>query len=116
MDACVVDVVVVVVEGKRASRQVSVPVSPQTRRADRWSWDLDEEQKRQERWQQEQERLLQVPVHDEVVRQSMAHEATCSTARIHSPVLVLFVQGSHCQKLATFLVVWSPYTISPPLG
>ncbi|XP_077466037.1 LIM and calponin homology domains-containing protein 1-like [Stigmatopora argus] len=38
---------------------VSVPVSPQARRADRWSWDPDQERKRQERWQQEQERLLQ---------------------------------------------------------
>ncbi|XP_077433647.1 LIM and calponin homology domains-containing protein 1-like isoform X2 [Vanacampus margaritifer] len=38
---------------------VSVPASPQARRADRWSWDPEEERKRQERWQQEQERLLQ---------------------------------------------------------
>lgn len=40
--------------------QVSVPVLPQARRGDRWSWDPDEERKRQERWQQEQERMLQV--------------------------------------------------------
>uniref|UniRef100_A0A665TWX4 LIM and calponin homology domains-containing protein 1-like n=1 Tax=Echeneis naucrates TaxID=173247 RepID=A0A665TWX4_ECHNA len=39
--------------------QVSVPVLPQARRGDRWSWDPDEERKRQERWQQEQERMLQ---------------------------------------------------------
>ncbi|XP_039668773.1 LIM and calponin homology domains-containing protein 1-like isoform X9 [Perca fluviatilis] len=39
---------------------VSVPVLPQARRGDRWSWDPDEERKRQERWQQEQERMLQV--------------------------------------------------------
>lgn len=32
--------------------QVSVPVLPQARRGDRWSWDPDEERKRQERWQQ----------------------------------------------------------------
>ncbi|XP_026213067.1 LIM and calponin homology domains-containing protein 1 isoform X2 [Anabas testudineus] len=38
---------------------VSVPVLPQARRGDHWSWDLDEERKRQERWQQEQERMLQ---------------------------------------------------------
>ncbi|KAI3351441.1 hypothetical protein L3Q82_020297, partial [Scortum barcoo] len=39
---------------------VSVPVLPQARRGDRWSWDPDEEErKRQERWQQEQERMLQ---------------------------------------------------------
>ncbi|XP_041846284.1 LIM and calponin homology domains-containing protein 1-like isoform X3 [Melanotaenia boesemani] len=38
---------------------VSVPVLPQARRGDRWSWDPDEERKRQERWQQEQERMLQ---------------------------------------------------------
>uniref|UniRef100_H3D691 LIM and calponin homology domains 1 n=1 Tax=Tetraodon nigroviridis TaxID=99883 RepID=H3D691_TETNG len=29
------------------------------RQGDRWSWDPDEERKRQERWQQEQERMLQ---------------------------------------------------------
>ncbi|KAM7389065.1 hypothetical protein PAMP_023062 [Pampus punctatissimus] len=39
--------------------QVSVPVLPQARRGDRWSWDPDEERKRQKRWQQEQERMLQ---------------------------------------------------------
>ncbi|XP_026185910.1 LIM and calponin homology domains-containing protein 1 isoform X3 [Mastacembelus armatus] len=38
---------------------VSVPLLPQARRGDRWSWDPDEERKRQERWQQEQERVLQ---------------------------------------------------------
>ncbi|XP_040928547.1 LIM and calponin homology domains-containing protein 1 isoform X7 [Betta splendens] len=38
---------------------VSVLVLPQARRGDRWSWDPDEERKRQERWQQEQERMLQ---------------------------------------------------------
>ncbi|XP_027136685.1 LIM and calponin homology domains-containing protein 1 isoform X3 [Larimichthys crocea] len=38
---------------------VSVPGLPQARRGDRWSWDPDEERKRQERWQQEQERMLQ---------------------------------------------------------
>uniref|UniRef100_A0A8C4F1G5 LIM and calponin homology domains 1b n=1 Tax=Dicentrarchus labrax TaxID=13489 RepID=A0A8C4F1G5_DICLA len=36
-----------------------IPVLPQARRGDRWSWDPDEERKRQERWQQEQERMLQ---------------------------------------------------------
>ncbi|XP_058505416.1 LIM and calponin homology domains-containing protein 1-like isoform X3 [Solea solea] len=44
---------------KERRGSVSVPVLPQTRRADRWSWDPDEERKRQERWQQEQERMLQ---------------------------------------------------------
>ncbi|XP_029703068.1 LIM and calponin homology domains-containing protein 1-like isoform X3 [Takifugu rubripes] len=39
--------------------QVSFPVLPQARQGDRWSWDPDEERKRQERWQQEQERMLQ---------------------------------------------------------
>uniref|UniRef100_A0AAQ4QN33 LIM and calponin homology domains 1 n=1 Tax=Gasterosteus aculeatus aculeatus TaxID=481459 RepID=A0AAQ4QN33_GASAC len=38
---------------------VSVPVLPQARRGDRWSWDPDGERMRQERWQQEQERMLQ---------------------------------------------------------
>lgn len=31
-----------------------------TGRVDRWVWDPEEERKRQERWQREQERLLQV--------------------------------------------------------
>ncbi|XP_050928510.1 LIM and calponin homology domains-containing protein 1 isoform X9 [Lates calcarifer] len=48
-------------EGAEKDRRgnVSVPVLPQARRGDRWSWDPDEERKRQERWQQEQERMLQ---------------------------------------------------------
>uniref|UniRef100_A0A671WCS6 LIM and calponin homology domains 1 n=1 Tax=Sparus aurata TaxID=8175 RepID=A0A671WCS6_SPAAU len=44
---------------KELRGNVSVPVLPQARRGDRWSWDPDEERKRQERWQQEQERMLQ---------------------------------------------------------
>lgn len=40
--------------------QVSSPVVAQAKRGDRWSWDPNEERKRQERWQQEQERMLQV--------------------------------------------------------
>ncbi|XP_039975171.1 LIM and calponin homology domains-containing protein 1-like isoform X3 [Xiphias gladius] len=44
---------------------VSVPVLPQAKRGDRWSWDPDEERKRQERWQQEQERMLQEKYHRE---------------------------------------------------
>nr|XP_046261472.1 LIM and calponin homology domains-containing protein 1 isoform X3 [Scatophagus argus] len=40
---------------KECRGNVSVPA----RRGDRWSWDPDEERKRQERWQQEQERMLQ---------------------------------------------------------
>uniref|UniRef100_A0A665TWW4 LIM and calponin homology domains-containing protein 1-like n=1 Tax=Echeneis naucrates TaxID=173247 RepID=A0A665TWW4_ECHNA len=46
-------------ENIHLSQLVSVPVLPQARRGDRWSWDPDEERKRQERWQQEQERMLQ---------------------------------------------------------
>ncbi|KAF6715556.1 LIM and calponin homology domains-containing protein 1 [Oryzias melastigma] len=46
--------------GKDQRRNVSVPVFPQAKREDRWSWDPDEERKRQERWQQEQEHMLQV--------------------------------------------------------
>lgn len=52
--------------------QVSVPVLAKARRGDRWSWDPDEERKRQERWQQEQERMLQV--HGNHAGKSMAHE------------------------------------------
>uniref|UniRef100_A0A3Q2E4Z8 LIM and calponin homology domains 1b n=1 Tax=Cyprinodon variegatus TaxID=28743 RepID=A0A3Q2E4Z8_CYPVA len=44
---------------KNQHGNVSVPVLSQARRGDRWSWDPDEERKRQERWQQEQERMLQ---------------------------------------------------------
>uniref|UniRef100_A0AAQ5ZSU7 LIM and calponin homology domains 1b n=1 Tax=Amphiprion ocellaris TaxID=80972 RepID=A0AAQ5ZSU7_AMPOC len=39
--------------------RIDLPVLPQAKRGDRWSWDPDEERKRQERWQQEQERMLQ---------------------------------------------------------
>ncbi|RVE67665.1 hypothetical protein OJAV_G00105280 [Oryzias javanicus] len=45
---------------KDQSRNVILPVFPQAKREDRWSWDPDEERKRQERWQQEQEHMLQV--------------------------------------------------------
>nr|XP_020508675.1 LIM and calponin homology domains-containing protein 1 isoform X2 [Labrus bergylta] len=44
---------------KDSRGNVSEPVLPQARRPDRWSWDPDEERKRQQRWQQEQERMLQ---------------------------------------------------------
>ncbi|KAM4733261.1 LOW QUALITY PROTEIN: LIM and calponin homology domains-containing protein 1-like [Anableps anableps] len=44
---------------KDRHENVSVPVLAKARRGDRWSWDPDEERKRQERWQQEQERMLQ---------------------------------------------------------
>uniref|UniRef100_A0A3P9KNZ1 LIM zinc-binding domain-containing protein n=1 Tax=Oryzias latipes TaxID=8090 RepID=A0A3P9KNZ1_ORYLA len=44
---------------KDQCKNVSVPVFPQAKREDRWSWDPDEERKRQERWQQEQEHMLQ---------------------------------------------------------
>ncbi|KAL0973668.1 hypothetical protein UPYG_G00209230 [Umbra pygmaea] len=44
---------------KVAVNQVSSPIVTQAKRCDRWSWDPDEERKRQERWQQEQERMLQ---------------------------------------------------------
>uniref|UniRef100_A0A8C7WRW3 LIM and calponin homology domains 1b n=1 Tax=Oryzias sinensis TaxID=183150 RepID=A0A8C7WRW3_9TELE len=54
------------------ANQVSVPVFPQAKREDRWSWDPDEERKRQERWQQEQEHMLQV--HSLPSRSSMVHE------------------------------------------
>ncbi|XP_053734570.1 LIM and calponin homology domains-containing protein 1-like isoform X3 [Synchiropus splendidus] len=46
-------------EDKDRHGNVSVPVLPQTRRSDRWSWDPDEERKRQRKWQREQERMLQ---------------------------------------------------------
>ncbi|XP_010895529.2 LIM and calponin homology domains-containing protein 1 isoform X10 [Esox lucius] len=45
--------------GKVAVTQVSSPIVTQAKRGDRWSWDPDEERKRQKRWQQEQERMLQ---------------------------------------------------------
>ncbi|XP_069487850.1 LIM and calponin homology domains-containing protein 1 isoform X2 [Ambystoma mexicanum] len=38
---------------------VLVPAVNSSKRANLWSWDPEEERKRQERWQQEQERLLQ---------------------------------------------------------
>ncbi|XP_055783262.1 LIM and calponin homology domains-containing protein 1-like isoform X2 [Salvelinus fontinalis] len=45
--------------GTAAVTQVSSPVVAHAKRGDRWSWDPNEERKRQERWQQEQERMLQ---------------------------------------------------------
>ncbi|KAJ8014847.1 hypothetical protein DPEC_G00020010 [Dallia pectoralis] len=44
---------------KVAVTQVSSPIVTQAKQGDRWSWDPDEERKRQKRWQQEQERMLQ---------------------------------------------------------
>lgn len=37
-----------------------IPVPALTPSSSRWSWDPEEERKRQEKWQKEQERLLQV--------------------------------------------------------
>lgn len=41
-------------------RHLQIPVPSITPSASRWSWDPEEERKRQEKWQKEQERLLQV--------------------------------------------------------
>lgn len=41
---------------------LQIPVPPITASSSRWSWDPEEERKRQERWQKEQERLLQVQI------------------------------------------------------
>uniref|UniRef100_A0A3B3RSF4 LIM and calponin homology domains 1 n=1 Tax=Paramormyrops kingsleyae TaxID=1676925 RepID=A0A3B3RSF4_9TELE len=38
---------------------IPTPVLSLPKRVDHWSWDPDEERRRQERWQQEQERMLQ---------------------------------------------------------
>uniref|UniRef100_A0A3P8ZB36 LIM and calponin homology domains 1 n=1 Tax=Esox lucius TaxID=8010 RepID=A0A3P8ZB36_ESOLU len=46
-------------DGPYQVTQVSSPIVTQAKRGDRWSWDPDEERKRQKRWQQEQERMLQ---------------------------------------------------------
>ena len=37
-----------------------IPVPALTPSASRWSWDPEEERRRQEKWQKEQDRLLQV--------------------------------------------------------
>uniref|UniRef100_A0A8D0CIP6 LIM and calponin homology domains 1 n=1 Tax=Scleropages formosus TaxID=113540 RepID=A0A8D0CIP6_SCLFO len=41
------------------SCQIPSPMLGLVKRVDHWSWDPEEERKRQERWQQEQERMLQ---------------------------------------------------------
>lgn len=41
-------------------RQIETPILNLAKRVNHWTWDPNEERKRQERWQQEQERLLQV--------------------------------------------------------
>jgi len=40
--------------------QIETPMLNLAKRVDHWTWDPNEERRRQERWQQEQERLLQV--------------------------------------------------------
>ncbi|KAM9710162.1 LIM domain only protein 7 isoform 3-T3 [Menidia menidia] len=45
--------------GGSESVMPDIPVPPITPTSSRWSWDPEEERKRQEKWQKEQERLLQ---------------------------------------------------------
>uniref|UniRef100_A0A8C2FUE8 LIM and calponin homology domains 1a n=1 Tax=Cyprinus carpio TaxID=7962 RepID=A0A8C2FUE8_CYPCA len=42
-----------------STEQIETPMSNLAKRVDHWTWDPNEERRRQERWQQEQERLLQ---------------------------------------------------------
>ncbi|XP_023184278.1 LIM and calponin homology domains-containing protein 1 isoform X10 [Xiphophorus maculatus] len=82
---------------------VSVPVLAKARRGDRWSWDPDEERKRQERWQQEQERMLQM--------------ASLHSGR--SPALVVFHHRLHLMRTQrrgvcpTWLLLLLPRSLSP---
>ncbi|KAJ8253385.1 hypothetical protein GJAV_G00212340 [Gymnothorax javanicus] len=46
-------------KGGAESASSDVQASPASSSSNRWSWDLDEERRRQEKWQKEQERLLQ---------------------------------------------------------
>ncbi|XP_053184624.1 LIM domain only protein 7-like isoform X1 [Scomber japonicus] len=46
-------------QGGSESAVPDIPVPPITPASSRWSWDPEEERKRQEKWQKEQERLLQ---------------------------------------------------------
>ncbi|CAG5865820.1 unnamed protein product [Menidia menidia] len=46
-------------QGGSESVMPDIPVPPITPTSSRWSWDPEEERKRQEKWQKEQERLLQ---------------------------------------------------------
>ncbi|XP_036406809.1 LIM and calponin homology domains-containing protein 1-like isoform X3 [Megalops cyprinoides] len=47
------------VEVDSAKPQLPAPVLSMAKRVDHWSWDPNEERRRQERWQQEQDRMLQ---------------------------------------------------------
>jgi len=47
-------------EVTRLFLRVQIPVPSIIPSSSRWSWDPEEERKRQEKWQKEQERLLQV--------------------------------------------------------
>ncbi|KAG7461676.1 hypothetical protein MATL_G00193640 [Megalops atlanticus] len=47
------------VEVESAKPQLPAPVLSMAKRVDHWSWDPNEERRRQERWQQEQDRMLQ---------------------------------------------------------
>ncbi|KAM9343234.1 LIM domain only protein 7-like isoform 3-T3 [Pholidichthys leucotaenia] len=46
-------------QGGSESVMPDIPVPPITSSSSRWSWDPEEERKRQEKWQKEQERILQ---------------------------------------------------------
>ncbi|XP_036372436.1 LIM and calponin homology domains-containing protein 1-like isoform X7 [Megalops cyprinoides] len=50
---------------EKESLTITAPVLNLAKRIDHWSWDPEEERKRQERWQQEQERVLQVKYQQE---------------------------------------------------
>uniref|UniRef100_UPI003D6FD5AF LIM and calponin homology domains-containing protein 1a isoform 2 n=1 Tax=Danio rerio TaxID=7955 RepID=UPI003D6FD5AF len=46
-------------EDTSSTEQIETPMLNLAKRVDHWTWDPNEERRRQERWQQEQERLLQ---------------------------------------------------------
>ncbi|XP_035390438.1 LIM domain only protein 7 isoform X2 [Electrophorus electricus] len=46
-------------QGGTENATLDVPVPPLSTSSNRWSWDPEEERRRQEKWQKEQERLLQ---------------------------------------------------------
>ncbi|XP_055363245.1 LIM and calponin homology domains-containing protein 1 isoform X7 [Betta splendens] len=80
-----------VMEGlEESSVSIETPMLNLAKRVNHWVWDPNEERKRLERWQQEQERLLQVPrwnsvhVHGSVNRRHKLHwlRVICGSAVI----------------------------------
>uniref|UniRef100_A0A7N8YBI5 LIM and calponin homology domains 1 n=1 Tax=Mastacembelus armatus TaxID=205130 RepID=A0A7N8YBI5_9TELE len=81
------------------------PLLPQARRGDRWSWDPDEERKRQERWQQEQERVLQEKYRREQEKlkeewERAQREVAEEERKYHEEVFSVFLLSLPCRSVS----------------